>query len=134
MAAAPGKGVTVAVGHTQGGRKTLQERLAAQPRPEVHPSAKAVEKPQNPLVFRVDEWTRAIQETDRHSRACRPCNRRRHPEALAKATGTLVSIDPFKPCREALKLHEDEVAARRAYLAAGGTLPVDREKLRRVAR
>ena len=111
--------------------KTLEERRG---RVTIRPARTRTEKPQNPLVFAVSEWTRAIQETDRHSLKCRACNRRRHPEVLAKATGTLAAIDPFKPCREALRLHEAEVAARRAYIAAGGTLPVNYDKLRRVAR
>lgn len=112
--------------------KTLEERRGAvvllrSPRTRQ-------EKPQNPLGLRVEDWNQAIRETDRHSLKCRACNRRRHPEALAKATGTLTSIDPFKPCREAVALHDAEVAARKAYIAAGGTLPVNYERLRRMAR
>jgi hypothetical protein len=114
--------------------KTLQDRLAARVVSPVPPRRNRPEKPQNPLVSAVADWNQAIQETDRHALKCRTCNRRRHPETLARQTGTLASIDPFKPCREADALHEAEVEARRAYLAAGGTLPVDREKLRRIAR
>jgi hypothetical protein len=106
--------------------KTLQERLSAQGPPKVRPQKKCDKKPQNSLNLAVSEWNRAISETDVHARRCRVCARRRHPEALAKATGTLVSIDPFRPCREAVRLHAAEVAARLAYQAVGGTFPVKR--------
>jgi hypothetical protein len=84
-----------------------------------------VSKPQNPTDSAVREakklWTRAI-ETDAHARKCRPCNKRRYPLALAVATGTLASIDPYTPCRTARALWRSECAARLAFVAAGGRL------------
>ncbi len=86
----------------------------------------AVKTLQNPSDFAVREarkaWGRSISRTDAHARKCRACNARRHPEELARLTGTLASIDPFKPCRKALLLWDEEVATRKAFQSLGGSL------------
>mgnify|MGYP001577114353 CR=1 FL=1 len=69
-------------------------------------------------------WSQAITKTDSHSMKCRPCNKRQHPLALAKATGTLASIDPYKPCRKAHEFWLAETATREAYQALGGLLGI----------
>jgi hypothetical protein len=38
---------------------------------------------------------------------------------VARATGTLATIDPYQPCRKAEELYQTERAARAAYLALG---------------
>jgi hypothetical protein len=51
---------------------------------------------------------------------------RRIDERTARLTGVLATMDPYKPCREAERLHAEEIAARKGYMEAGGILPVKR--------
>jgi hypothetical protein len=70
------------------------------------------------------EWDMAITAVDRHSGRCRECSKRRHSLAIGKATGTLVSVDPYRLCNPAIQLYETECERMTAYRAAGGSLPV----------
>jgi hypothetical protein len=79
------------------------------------------------LMELVRAWDKAISATDRHAVKCRACNRRNPLFDVAP-----LIYDPYTPCSKANALHDEEVAARKAYQAAGGKLPVDRDWVRRV--
>ena len=79
-----------------------------------------VRRPESPLKSAEKAWSLAITQTDRHSGKCkRGCHRR---EPLATVAWNI--YDPFTPCRVALDLAREEDAARSAYQALGGLLPV----------
>lgn len=88
----------------------------------------AGETPQNPLRIEARRWTFAIRRTDTHSLKCRHCNRKGHPHSLAVTLGALTdpALEAYQLCPKAITLREEEVGARKAYLALGGVLPVGR--------
>ena len=63
-------------------------------------------------------WSLSISSTDKHNERCKDCHKR--VDLSIEDHG---DDGPYEPCDLAIKLADDEDAARKAYLDAGGRLP-----------
>jgi len=79
----------------------------------------------SPRRILADAWS-TISAVDAHARACKACNRRKHDPGLQITMGALLDphLEPFQACRIANRLEAEERTARKAYMAAGHSLPV----------